>query len=122
MVESTFPTIKHCIFLFNEQLVWSEINPTDLYSIYEYLIGSLFPKITQNTLGGVSLSRQSSIVSLSSVDTSHYGSFVTGPDKFPNTFTVPKVNIFNDGKSVTYKLVIYQALSATLCMFLEGNN
>lgn len=29
-IESTFPSIKHCIFLFNEQLIWYGITRTPL--------------------------------------------------------------------------------------------
>ncbi|XP_058833549.1 vacuolar fusion protein CCZ1 homolog [Topomyia yanbarensis] len=42
MIEATFEPIKQCIFLYDEHIIWSGINPTDLYTIYEYLNGSMF--------------------------------------------------------------------------------
>ena len=52
MIESSFPSIKQCIYLFNEQVVWSGITPEDLYSVYEYLNGTLFPSQTISALEG----------------------------------------------------------------------
>lgn len=93
----------------------SGINASNLFSIYEYLIGTLFPKISQTELQGGSIPKNYSM------STSHYGSFVTGPGNYENCIKVPKVYIYNeDGHYQTYYLVVYRALSATLCLFVEG--
>lgn len=42
MIEATFEPIRQCIFLYEDQIVWSGINPNDLYTIYEYLNGPMF--------------------------------------------------------------------------------
>lgn len=42
MIEATFDPIKQCIFLYDDQIIWSGINPHDLYTIYEYLNGPMF--------------------------------------------------------------------------------
>uniref|UniRef100_A0A2M4BMJ2 Putative myrosinase n=2 Tax=Anopheles marajoara TaxID=58244 RepID=A0A2M4BMJ2_9DIPT len=42
MIEATFEPIKHCIFLYHDQVVWSGINPTDLYTMYEYFHSPMF--------------------------------------------------------------------------------
>ncbi|XP_058066803.1 vacuolar fusion protein CCZ1 homolog [Anopheles bellator] len=42
MIEATFEPIKHCIFLYSDQVVWSGINPTDLYTMYEYFHSPMF--------------------------------------------------------------------------------
>ncbi|EDS41173.1 conserved hypothetical protein [Culex quinquefasciatus] len=42
MIEATFEPIKQCIFLYDDQVIWSGINPTDLYTIIEYLNGPMF--------------------------------------------------------------------------------
>lgn len=113
MIESTFPSIKNSIFLYNEQVVWSGINASNLFSIYEYLIGTLFPKTSQTELQGGSIPKSYSM------STSHYGSFVTGPEIYENCIKVPKVYIYNEDRHQTYYLVVYRALSATLCLFVE---
>lgn len=50
--------------------------------------------------------------------------FVTGPpnlqDASGNIGKVPKVHINNDLKPELYHLVVYRALSATVCLFIEG--
>lgn len=114
MIESTFPAIKHCIFLYNDQLVWSEINPTDLYSIYEYLVGILFPTVIESEVsnGGTVLRNAFGL------DSSPHGAFVTGP---ATTHPVaPNVYIFNNETCVKYQLIVYRAERSTLCMFIEG--
>jgi len=39
--------IKKCIFLYKKEIVYSSVNPIDLYAINEYLNDSLFPKHLQ---------------------------------------------------------------------------
>lgn len=134
MIESTFPAIKHCIFLYNDQLVWlviddvlvhqqyflcpicrSEVNPTDLYSIYEYLVGTLFPTVIESEVndGGTILRNAFA------QDSSHHSAFVTGPGTAMPV--APNVYIFNDDTCVKYQLIVYRAERSTLCMFIEGN-
>ncbi|XP_062544207.1 vacuolar fusion protein CCZ1 homolog [Armigeres subalbatus] len=47
MIESTFEPIKQCIFLYDDYVIWSGINPHDLYTIYEYLNGPMFQVSTE---------------------------------------------------------------------------
>ncbi|XP_055607703.1 vacuolar fusion protein CCZ1 homolog isoform X2 [Uranotaenia lowii] len=37
MIEATFEPIKHCIFLYDDHVIWSGVSPKNLYTIYEYL-------------------------------------------------------------------------------------
>lgn len=46
MIEATFDPIKQCIFLYDDQIIWSGVNPHDLYTIYEYLNGPIFQLTT----------------------------------------------------------------------------
>lgn len=148
MIESTFVSIKHCIFLFNEQLVWwvgifpvsntfatdfwtidfyfrlffyifstrSEINPSDLYSIYEYLTGLLFPKCTTDDLCSGSLARNYA----NGLD-SQYGAYLAGPTTQSDNCKKPStVHISTSGHYQTYKMIVYNALSGTLCLFVNG--
>jgi hypothetical protein len=52
--------------------------------------------------------------------------FVTGPpslqDASGNSWKVPKVYINNDTTPELYHLVVYRSLSATVCMFIEGEH
>uniref|UniRef100_A0A182TNW2 CCZ1/INTU/HSP4 first Longin domain-containing protein n=1 Tax=Anopheles melas TaxID=34690 RepID=A0A182TNW2_9DIPT len=48
MIEATFAPIKHCIFLYSDQVVWSGINPTDLYTLYEYFHSPMFDQLAQS--------------------------------------------------------------------------
>lgn len=142
MIESTFSSVRHCIFLYNEQLVWwvlslemalqrmamfstfsicrSGINPTDLCSIYEYLTENLFPQSSQNELRGGSLSRSSS----RNLDvSSQYGSFITGPlATSASCKDSPTVYVFNDGICEALQLVVYSAFGASLCLLIKGES
>lgn len=93
----------------------SGINPNDLYSIYEYLTGLLFPKGAANDLRGGSLTRNYS----NGLD-SQYGAYLTGPaSQNDNCKRPPIVFICNDGQIQTYRMIVYNALSGTLCMFVQ---
>ncbi|XP_055310576.1 vacuolar fusion protein CCZ1 homolog [Sitodiplosis mosellana] len=118
MIESTFVAIKHCIFLFNEQLVWSGINPSDLYSIYEYLTGLLFPKCSADDVRGGSLTRNYS----NGLD-AQYGAYLAGPThQGDNCKKPPTVYICNNGECQVYKMIVYNALSGTLCLFVKDKS
>ncbi|XP_058463805.1 vacuolar fusion protein CCZ1 homolog [Malaya genurostris] len=47
MIEATFEPIKHCIFLYDQHIIWSGINPVDLYTIYDHLNGT----VLSNSIG-----------------------------------------------------------------------
>lgn len=145
-IESTFPSIKHCIFLFNEQLVWyghsptsrghtlsvidlqlcdfhrSGINPSDLYSIYEYLASTLFPRSAEDDLRGGSLTRSQRNSYANCLD-SHYGAYLTGPEHFSdNCRPAPLVYIYNADRCQLYRMIVYSALSAAMCLFVGGES
>lgn len=56
-----------------------------------------------------------------SLESSHYSSFVTGPEKFEGSITVPTVFTYNNGTCEKFFLIIYQTLKATICLFIDGN-
>lgn len=94
----------------------SEINPNDLYSIYEYLTGSLFPKCTIDDHSSGSLTRNYS----NGLDC-QYGAYLAGPStRSDNCKKPPTVYITNNGQCQTYKMIVYNALSGTLCLFVNG--
>lgn len=96
----------------------SGINPSDLYSIYEYLTGLLFPKCSAEDARGGSLTRNYS----NGLDT-QFGAYLAGPTtQSDNCKKPPTVYICNDGRCQVYKMIVYNALSGTLCLFVKGNN
>lgn len=95
----------------------SGINPNDLYSIYEYLTGLLFPKCTADDTRGGSLTRNYS----NGLD-AQFGAYLAGPtNKSDNCKKPPTVYICNNGQCQVYRMIVYNALSGTLCLFVESN-
>lgn len=120
MLESHFTNIKYCIFLYNEHLVYSEINPDDLFSINEYLLVSLFPCSMQKEVHRASAGSGGSARNYD-LDTTYHGYFLTGSSSM-ETILAPKMFIYNEEekKYESFSLVVYRALSATLCMLVQG--
>lgn len=89
IIRSRFPAIRHCILLYDEQLVWSELRPQDMYAVYEYLTTHVFPHTVQ------SIERSGSALDAHQQHL-HYGAFVTAPLKFQNSVAIPKVHVYDD--------------------------
>ncbi|CAG2063844.1 unnamed protein product, partial [Timema podura] len=118
-VEAMFVQVKYTAFLYNDQLVWSGLEPEDMQVVYRYLVTSLLPAHMETELQGGSMPRHST----SPFSSTHYGRFVTGPlnlqDSCGSTGKVPKVHINNLTCPESYHLIVYRALSATLCLFVD---
>lgn len=102
--------IKECIFLYNQEVVYSSVNPMDLYIINEHLNDSLFPKFLQR--------RNSQSID---VDQSA-GCFVTEHET-DTIQSAPKIHLYKDGargKSKVHRLVVYTILDVSLVMFVQG--
>lgn len=94
----------------------SGINPSDLYSIYEYLTGLLFPKCSAEDTRSGSLTRNYS----NGLD-AQFGAYLAGPtNQSDNCKKPPTVYICNNGQCQVYKMIVYNALSGTLCLFVKG--
>lgn len=105
-----FLKCKYCL------LNRSGINPSDLYSIYEYLTGLLFPKCSADDARGGSLTRNYS----NGLD-AQYGAYLAGPiNQSDNCKKPPTVYISNNRECQVYKMIVYNALSGTLCLFVKG--
>ncbi|GAB0096920.1 CCZ1 [Sergentomyia squamirostris] len=129
MIESTFEVVKRCIFLYNEQLVWSGLNPRDLYCVYEYLGGTVFPKMLHSDLQGGSVSRNYMLSQRGNYLTGGSGQdaikpprvFLYSTDKTPKNS--PKMYFYDsEGVSTSksgYHLVIYRAFGAIICLFIH---
>lgn len=108
----------------------SGVNPRDLYCIFEYLSGTIFPKMLQSDLQGGSVSRNFTL--------SQRGNFLTGGSgqdavKPPRVFIYstedtsrksPKMYLYDSEGGSTgrsgYFLVIYRAFGAIICLFVDG--
>lgn len=104
--------IKKCVFLYNQEVVYSSVNPVDLYTINEYLTDSLFPKFLQRR------NNQNFDIDRSS------GCFVTelGDE---TVLAAPRIFLQKDGSRgelEVYRLVIYTILDVSLVMLIEGKN
>eukprot|EP00117_Sycon_ciliatum_P024142 scpid48332/ scgid20331/ Vacuolar fusion protein CCZ1 homolog len=127
LLESSFSRIKHTVFMFTDQLVWSGLEQEDMRVLYKYLTTSLFPVcfkgeivaapsasnpdwLLVNMSGGTkgtspTLSRNSSASSgitsaSSSSATSHQGYFLNGPKNIqdPNTsIKMPRIFVNTTG-------------------------
>ncbi|XP_050315800.1 vacuolar fusion protein CCZ1 homolog [Anthonomus grandis grandis] len=117
-LESKWQNIAHSAFLYNEHVIWSGVEPNDMQMIYQYLIGTLLPANVETELQGGSMPRNSpSPFSLC------YGRFITGPTNLKQAKTtgkIPKIYFYSDAGVKEYHLVVYRALSATVCLFIEG--
>lgn len=100
--------IKKCVFLYNQEVVYSSVNPMELYIVTEYLNDSLFPKFLQR--------RNNQALDL---DRTSGGCFVTELET--DTFqSAPKIFLYEQGKLEAYRLIIYTILDVSLVMLIEG--
>nr|CAH7752102.1 unnamed protein product [Callosobruchus chinensis] len=119
-LESSYPEISHTAFLYNDHLIWSGIEPEDMQTIYQYLIGTLLPANVETELQGGSMPRNAS----SPFMALRHGRFITGPTNLKLAKTIgelPKLYLFGGGKPVEYYFVVYRALSATVCFFIKAD-
>lgn len=87
--------------------------------VYQYLIGTLLPANVEAEMQGGSIPRNSP----SPFAALRHGRFITGPSNLKLAQTVgkvPKVYLFANGESQEFYLVVYRALSATVCLFIKG--
>jgi hypothetical protein len=117
-LECDYPEVEYTAFLYNDHLIWSGLEPKDMKIVYQYLIGTLLPANMETELQGGSMPRNS----ISPFAALHHGRFITGPTNLKQAKSVgkvPKVFLFSSGKPTTYHLVVYRALSASICLFLR---
>ena len=124
LLESSFTNILYTVFMYNDQLVWSGLEQEDMRTLYHYLTTTLFPKfIDQELQSSVSKSPQAT-PSRSCENKAHFGKFVTGPPSMKDTKNLgktPQIFLNTRKKNEKCHLVVYRALSASICMFIEGD-
>jgi hypothetical protein len=106
--------IKKCIFLFNQEVVYSSVNPLELFMINEYMTESLFPKYFQ-------LRNNQTY----DIDRS-VGGFVTEHENETLQNTAPRIYLYGDtnrnGECEAFRLAIYNIMDVSLVMLVEGNS
>lgn len=113
-LEASFPFIKYTAFLYNEKLVWSGLEQEDMRIMYRYLTASLFPTYLEQELQG-GHGRQP-------LGLGHYGKFMTGPPDLndeKNMGKVPRVYVNTEEIDEECYLIVYTALSATICLLVN---
>lgn len=102
--------IKKCIFLFNQEVVYSSINPMDLLIINEHMT-HLFPKYFQ-------LRNNQNY----DIDQINVGGFVIENEQ-ESLANAPKIYLYGDGSRKgdfeTYRLAIYNIMDVSLVMLVE---
>ena len=125
LLESSFSNLLYTVFMYNDQLVWSGLEQEDMRTLYHYLTTTLFPTfIDKEFQSSVSKSSQPLLSSRSCDKHSHFGKFMTGPPNMNDSSNLGKVpHIFINTTKPNEKchLVVYHALSASICMFVDGN-
>ncbi|XP_033106088.1 vacuolar fusion protein CCZ1 homolog [Anneissia japonica] len=122
LIEANFSRIKHTAFLYNDHLVWSGLEQDDMRVLYRYLSTNQFPTTLDTELKEAPPSKVFLGQTVSS--TSHYGKYVTGPPDLSdetNIGRIPKIYVNTNSETEELHLVIYRALSATVCLMVEAS-
>ncbi|XP_014676370.1 PREDICTED: LOW QUALITY PROTEIN: vacuolar fusion protein CCZ1 homolog [Priapulus caudatus] len=118
--EASFPQVKYTAFLYNESLVWSDCSRVDIRILYKYLTTSLSLLHGSELQAGTCSPRNQARTSPTIL-----GKFITGPPNLADTTNlgkVPRIFVNVDGKkSEECHLVVYRALSASVCLMVEGS-
>lgn len=86
--------------------------------VYQYLISTLLPANIETELQGGSMPRNPS----SPFTALHHGRFITGPTNLKTAKAVekvPRVYLCSSNAGIYY-MVVYRALSASVCFFMDG--
>jgi len=104
MLSNTFPAIKECIMLYNEQVVCGgKLNASDLYSLHAHILAT-------------------STAAEGNADKYRLGAFMVDDSQEEGVEAVPtKVYLDVDKQIQPHYLLVYRALNVTLCLFLDGN-
>nr|XP_023019873.1 vacuolar fusion protein CCZ1 homolog [Leptinotarsa decemlineata] len=118
LLESTFPIVPHTAFFYNEHLIWSGVEPSDMQVIYQYLSTSVFPANLETETQGSSRNSSSTLSAL------QRGRFIIGPSNLKLAKTVgkiPKVYLFGGSGTSELYFVIYKMSGASVCLFIKGD-
>lgn len=115
-LEAAFPMVKYTAFLYNDKLVWSGLEQDDMRTMYLYLTTSLFPSyMVQEHQGGGQPRPHAQ-------GASQFCRFMTGPPDLTDDKTMgklPRVFICTETENEECYLLVYRAMSATICMLIN---
>lgn len=115
-LEATFTMVKYTAFLYNDKLVWSGLEQEDMRTMYQYLITSLFPTyLAQEHQGGNQTRPQAQ-------GPSQFCKFMTGPPDLTDEKCMgklPRVFVSTETDNEECYLLVYRAMSATICMLIN---
>ncbi|KAK7579660.1 hypothetical protein V9T40_000289 [Parthenolecanium corni] len=114
--------------LVKEHLVWSNIELTDLRTIYRYLITTLLSShLTENqngagTVDNSNLSEMKSGNGISYLNEADYSRFITCPSFYSNIDSEPVTQvprlILRSGDRSIFQLLVYKVMSSFVCLFV----
>lgn len=99
-------------------VIRSGLEPSQMQSIYQYLIETILP-------GNIDTDQQGILLRTSPFAGLPQGRFLTGPTNLKLAKTigdVPKVHLFTFDTPEEYHFVVYRVLSATVCLFIKGKH
>ncbi|KAL5018025.1 hypothetical protein ScPMuIL_003747 [Solemya velum] len=120
LLEATFSMVQYTAFLYNDLLVWSGLEQDDMRIMYKYLTTSLFPSYLEQELQSAS----PSVSQTKSSSSMHYGKFITGPPSLKdetNLGKIPRVFINTEEENEECHLLVYRALSASVCLLVNAS-
>ncbi|XP_077980451.1 vacuolar fusion protein CCZ1 homolog [Glandiceps talaboti] len=120
LIEATFSQVKYTAFLYNDQLVWSGLEQDDMRILYKYLTTSLFPSSLESEMCRESPKSGGPLPPITA--SSHFGKYVTGPPNIndsSNFGKIPHIYVNTDTKYEELNLIVYRALSGTVCLMVE---
>eukprot|EP00794_Sanderia_malayensis_P007703 gene7703-8540_t len=125
IVETTFSCIKHTCFLYNDQLMWTTLEPEDMRILYKYLTSSLFPATLDIDTNEYRQSQQQQQGSSPNSQTLNPGRFLTASiesiDTLPNTpKRAPRLFLQSDDEVKEYYLIVYKSVNAVICLMVAS--
>ncbi|KAK9709082.1 Intu longin-like domain 2 [Popillia japonica] len=84
-VECDNPLIDSTLFMFNDHVIWSGLEPDDLQTLYQYLVHIFLPSYMETELQGGSMPRNPS-----SPFAMYHGRFINGPQNLKTAKVVGK--------------------------------
>lgn len=95
----------------------SGLEPNDMQIIYHFLINIFLPPHIKAELAGGPLNK----LQKSPFNPLCHGRFITGLSGSNTKLDdIPKVHICDNSNDTCYYIIVYRALSASVCLFIEG--
>ena len=115
LVETSFPSVMHSSFLYNDQLLWTSLEQDDMRILFKYLTTSLFPATAENDLENKTGNQQNN---------PNPGRFLTASIETieglkGSAKRAPRLFISTNGELKEYYLVVYKSVNAIVCMLVN---